>query len=341
MIIQTAFIGDVILATVLIEALSVNFPEAKIDFILRRGNEKLLLSDPRLNRVLIWDKSRKFASMFEILRECNKSEPYDILINLQRFFTTGLMASMIKADIKIGFDKNPLSVFMNHKIPHEIGNSKHERERNLETLKPLGIEVSDAYKVKLYPGKDDKRKAEDFAGENFVTISPASVWFTKQLESDKWISLIQNLPEDCRVLLMGGPGDTELCQTIKDKSGRENIINLAGKTTFLETAAIMKLAILNYTNDSAPLHLASSQNANTCSVFCSTIPEFGFGPLSDFSKIVQVEGLKCKPCGLHGYRSCPEGHFKCSGDLEIKKLLNAYNEALNFKSGEKETNHKR
>jgi len=79
----------------------------------------------------------------------------------------------------------------------------------------------------------------------------------------------------------------------------------------------MQNAVRNYVNDSAPLHLASALNAPVSVFYCSTSPKFGFGPLSEDSKIIEVKNLDCKPCGLHGHRSCPKGHFKCGNELEL------------------------
>jgi heptosyltransferase-2 len=74
----------------------------------------------------------------------------------------------------------------------------------------------------------------------------------------------------------------------------------------------MRDAAMNFVNDSAPMHFASAMNAPTTAFFCSTIPEFGFGPLSEKARIVETEEqLECRPCGLHGKKSCPLGHFKC------------------------------
>jgi len=58
-------------------------------------------------------------------------------------------------------------------------------------------------------------------------------------------------------------------------------------------------------------------NAPVTAFFCSTIPGFGFGPLSEDSEIKEVLNLSCRPCGLHGHKQCPEGHFKCGKDIEI------------------------
>ncbi|HDO06155.1 MAG TPA: glycosyltransferase family 9 protein, partial [Bacteroidetes bacterium] len=79
---------------------------------------------------------------------------------------------------------------------------------------------------------------------------------------------------------------------------------------------------MNYTNDSAPTHLASAMNAPVAAIFCSTVPEFGFGPLSATSFVIQTtENLFCRPCGLHGKKVCPKKHFKCAETIELKQLL--------------------
>ncbi len=100
------------------------------------------------------------------------------------------------------------------------------------------------------------------------------------------------------------------------------MINLAGKLSFLSSAALMKGARMNYVNDSAPMHFASAVNAPVTAVYCSTIPSFGYGPLSDRSFIVETPvALHCRPCGLHGHTKCPEGHFHCAVKIQTQQLL--------------------
>jgi heptosyltransferase-2 len=98
-------------------------------------------------------------------------------------------------------------------------------------------------------------------------------------------------------------------------------MNLAGKLSLLESAALMKDARRNITNDSAPMHLASGVNAKTTAIFCSTVPDFGFGPLSDDSVIIETtKKLECRPCGLHGLKACPEKHFDCAYSITNSQL---------------------
>ncbi|RLD84521.1 MAG: glycosyltransferase family 9 protein [Bacteroidetes bacterium] len=320
LVIQTAFIGDAILATSVIEKLHERFPTAKIDFLIRKGNESLFEGHPFINHLYIWDKKgNKYKSLLKILKEVRK-ENYLYLINLQRFLSTGVFTALSGAGKKFGFAKNPLSFSFDKKFPHDIDNGKHEVERNHLLIKAITNETWVA--PKLYPLEKHFNKVSKYKKVPFVCISPASVWFTKQFPAEKWLELIKILENKYKIYLLGGPGDKEICEDIRVKAESPKTFNLAGKLNLLESAALMKDAIMNYSNDSAPLHLASAINAPITAVFCSTIPGFGFGPLSDKSYVAETkEKLKCRPCGLHGKRSCPEGHFKCAIEIKIDDLL--------------------
>ncbi len=312
LIIQTAFIGDVILATSLIEKLHQHYPDAAIDFLLRKGNESLLKEHPFLNEVLVWNKKQqKTKNLFSILQKI-RQQNYDVVINCQRFFSTGLLTAFSKGKERIGYDKNPWSSFFTKKIKHEIAdqqNTKHEVQRNQSLIEHL----TDANPAipKLYPQDADFGKIK--TSGKYICIAPTSVWFTKQLPAEKWLELIKKLPPQQEIYLLGAPSDLESCEKIKIASGHSKIHNLAGKLSLLQSAALMRDAQMNYVNDSAPLHLATAMNAPVTGVFCSTVPSFGFTPLSSVRRVLETkEKLDCRPCGLHGFKACPEGHFKCS-----------------------------
>ena len=326
LIIQTAFIGDVILATGLIEKLSRQFPEAAIDFLLRKGNESLLKNHPMLREVHIWNKKGgKYRNLFRLIKVV-RSRQYDLVVNLQRFANSGLITARSGAKTKIGFDKNPFSWAFTQKIPHQIEEGVHEIIRNHELIKALTD--NEPGKPKLYPSESDFDQVKHLQSKPYLCMAPASVWFTKQYPKAKWIELIKALPFDGNIYLLGAPSDGELCEDIVAQSGSDKVTNLCGQLNLLQSAALMQKAIVNYVNDSAPMHLASAMNANTCAIFCSTVPEFGFGPLSDFSRVVEVkEQLDCRPCGLHGFKACPQKHFKCGYDIDTAKLVQVYQEA--------------
>lgn len=322
LIIQTAFIGDVILATPLIEKLKRFYPQSEIDFLLRKGNEGLLKDHPKLNEVIIWDKNKsKYNSLAKVSKVIRRNN-YDILVNLQRFASSGLLTYSSKAKMKIGFIKNPFSFSFTHKFPHVVDQGMHEVDRNLSLIEH--ITDKSFQRPVLYPSDSDRNKIATYQSGPYFCLAPSSVWFTKQFPEEKWIELIDNLHPDRKIFLLGAPGDIDLCARIQKATVHGNVHILAGELTLLQSAALMAGAKMNYTNDSAPMHLASAVNAPITAIYCSTIPEFGFGPLSDNSKIVETQKkLECRPCGLHGKKACPEGHFKCAYTIDITQFIEA------------------
>ena len=118
--------------------------------------------------------------------------------------------------------------------------------------------------------------------------------------------------------MVGAPTDFDLCASIIKMTDALSIENLCGKLSLVETAALFSKAKRVFVNDSGPLHIASAMNTPVTALFCSTVPGFGFGPLSEDSEVIEVKNLACRPCGLHGKLQCPEGHFKCGKDLIIR-----------------------
>lgn len=321
LIIQTAFLGDVILATPVIERLHRCYPDAQIDFLLRKGNESLLAGHPHLHRVLVRDKrgDGKVKSLRKTLKSV-RTERYDLVVNLHRFLSSGIIAGFSGAKQIVGFDKNPLSWRFTRKFPHQFGSKDqpiHEVDRNLSLIAHLTDGPDDP--MRLYPSDEDVAQVK--RSGNYYCIAPTSVWFTKQWPAEKWVALADRLPADADVLLLGAPGDTEACQAIVSASKHPRVEVLAGKLSLLQSAALMRGAVMNYVNDSAPLHLASAMDAPVVAVFLSTVPEFGFGPRGRGGQIVETtEKLDCRPCGIHGFKTCPKGHFKCA-EIEVERLL--------------------
>lgn len=332
LIIQTAFIGDVILATALFEQLHARFPAALLDCLVRKGNESLLANHPFLNEVLVWDKkgtgrpSGKYGSLFQLLQRVRQRQ-YDVIINLQRFGSTGLITALSGARTTAGFEKNPFSRFYTHTAPHEFEPGLHEVHRNARVIRFLTGDLP-VLRPKLYPAQADYAAVSPYKTHPYVCLAPASVWFTKQYAGDKWVELIQHLPGTQLIYLLGAPTDSATCDWIEREAAHENVVNLAGKLSLLQSAALMQDAVMNYVNDSAPLHLCSAMNAPTTAVFCSTIPEFGFGPLADQSRVVQIgRALNCRPCTLHGRKACPLGHYECNYGIDPAQFFEQPTEA--------------
>ncbi len=322
LVIQTASLGDVILATSVAETLHARFPGCKIDMLIRKGYESLFAGHPFIHTLLLWDKKdKKYAGLLNLIWKVRKTR-YDAVINIQRHFSSGLLTGLSGAAIRSGFAKNPLSFLFTHQASHLISATEpteHEIVRNFRLIDFL-ISPSPA-RPALYPGAGEEAFVKSWKEKKYITIAPASLWFTKQYPFTKWIEFVNELPGDFFVYLLGAASDIQICEEIINQAKHTGIINLAGKLSTLQSAALMKGAIMNFVNDSAPLHLASATNSPITAVFCSTVPAFGFGPLSDNSAVVETaEKLTCKPCGLHGHEACPEKHFLCAESIKTSQL---------------------
>jgi lipopolysaccharide heptosyltransferase II len=337
LIIQTAFLGDVVLATPVVEKLHRFFPDASIDFLLRKGNEALLKDHPIIRKTIIWDKKQgKWKNVLKLIQRFRKTK-YDYIINLQRFATSGIITAFAGGKISVGFNKNPLSFLFTKKISHHIAAAGepilHEVARNLMCIE--AFTDASAQLPKLYPSVNDFEKVAVLKAEQFITMAPASVWFTKQYPKEKWVELIKALNNRFTIYLLGAPSDETLCNEITTASGMAKTENLCGKLSLLQSAALMQDAVMNYVNDSAPMHIASAMDAPVTAIYCSTVPGFGFGPSGTKGQIVEIDHpLPCRPCGLHGHKKCPEGHFKCGYEIKVEQLL----DVVSFVVGE-DTDH--
>lgn len=320
LVIQTAFIGDVVLATALLESLHMEYPKANISILVRKGNEGLFKAHPFLQEVLVWDKQqKKYKHWLDLLVTIRKNK-YHAVVNVQRYAATGLWTALSGAKMKIGFDKNPFAFLFTHQITHQsVGNELHEIDRNHALLSPLGKLPKS--KPALYPSSEDATLIAPFQTKAYLCMAPASVWFTKQFPLHKWVDVLNQLPFEGPIYLLGGPGDKSLNEQIIARAKRPNLINMAGRLSFLASAALQKSAVLNYVNDSAPMHFASAVNAPVAAIYCSTIPAFGYGPLSSRSFIIETkQALTCRPCGLHGKIQCPLKHFNCAETITFEQI---------------------
>jgi lipopolysaccharide heptosyltransferase II len=315
LVIQTAFLGDVILATPIWENIHAAYPHAQIDVLVKKGNESLLTGHPFLHQVFIFDKRNKVKNLWN-LGKTLRSQQYDLVINLQRFASSGILTLLTRGKESRGFQKNPLSLFFSKRYPHEMKPDWHEVDRNLCLISDLV--TAPIRRPQLFPSKDDLNSVQIYQDDPYCCLAPTSVWFTKQAPLEIWLELIEKLSQTKeQIFLLGAPSDRAYLDEIVKNTRSAQVINLAGRLSLLQSAALMAGAKHNYVNDSGPLHLASATNAPVSAFFCSTVPEFGFGPLSDHSDIIEVKNLDCRPCGLHGHKACPKGHFKCGKDLKI------------------------
>ena len=322
LVIQTASFGDVVLATALLEKLHEHYPAAEISMLVQKGADALFEDHPYLHCLYVWNKKyHKYRGLHRIIRQIRDAQ-FDAVVNVQRFAATGWICLRSGARQVIGFDKNPFSWAFTKKIPHEIsaGTYLYEADRNQLLIASLTDGISAP--TRLYPSDRDYDSVLFYKERPYLTLSPSSLWFTKQFPKEQWINLIRQSDSRYRVFLLGSPKDIPLCEEIRLSCPDREVVNLSGKLSLLQSAALMQDAERNFTNDSAPLHLAVAVGAPVTAVFCSTVKEFGFAPSGENIRIIETsENLPCRPCGLHGHAQCPEKHFRCAWSIPLEELL--------------------
>lgn len=318
LIIQTAFLGDVILLTAALESIHQAYPKTQIDLVLKKGCERIFEHHPFVNKIYVWDKKNKYPSLFRLLLQLRKMK-YDIVFNFHRHLNTGLMTWAARAKYKVGFSENPLSRLYTHKKDFENQTTKHlhETEKNFQLLPSL---LNTVYqKPKLYP--QNAPCVKKYQKQPYITVHPASAWETKRVPTEIWTGFIDSLPKDLQVYILASEREKPICQAILEKCQVHKTEIITKELTLLQVGALMKGALMNYTCDSAPAHIATAVNAPVCVIFCSTSPSQGFYPLSDTSYIAETPiALTCRPCGKHGHKKCPHTHFYCGKTLSTADL---------------------
>ncbi len=332
LVIQTAFLGDVILTTPLIRTLKKARPEARIDVLLTPRGADILDGMDEIDRVLPYDKRGQdrglggFLSQVKLLRRGS----YDACLAPHRSARTAMLAFLSNSPMRVGFDSASLSVLYTHTVPRPA--SLHEIDRNMALLGPLGIVPNAADRAPVLPMT---RRAEEEAdailsesgigeGDLVVGVGPGSAWGTKRWIPSSYAAVCDALEVryGAKVVLLGGEDDVPVAREVMAAS-RGHAVNLAGRTGMKQTVGIMRRCGLYIGNDSALIHVASSLRVPTVCIFGPTVPGQGFAPSHTRFVIVERRDLSCRPCSPHGPQTCPEGHFRCMGTISPPEVLRA------------------
>jgi heptosyltransferase-2 len=327
LIIQTAFLGDVILCTPLIKGVRKKYPESKIFFLVIPQTRELLQNNPYLDEIIVYDKKGKEKSILRYLDLVKriKAKNFDWAFIPHRSLRSTLLAYLAGIPQRVGFNKSAGSFLFTKKIKY-IQNQP-ETERNLSLLETKSSSEND-FLPELFPSDDDFRYVEDLfkswnikEDDKVVGIAPGSVWETKKWIPDRFGQVADFLMErfKVKVIFLGGKEDESLSLEIS-KDMRNKSFIATGKTTSLQSAAMISRCKVILSNDTAPMHMAVGMKTPVVAIFGSTIPEFGFAPTGKNDVVIQKE-VYCRPCGIHGRRKCPEKHFRCMKEITVEEVL--------------------
>lgn len=324
LIIQTAFIGDVVLATPLAEAAHQAFPGSRIDFMVIPVAANLLERNPFINRVVIFDKRHKqrgVAALFKLAADLH-SESYDLALIPHRSLRSAVLVWLARIPLRIGFKNSAGARLFTHRVPYR---QKHEVERNLDLLHAVKDSI-DAPMPKVMWDQFDLRAIAPFCNGAvsqrwYCALAPGSVWATKRWPVERFTELARRLiiETGAWIFLIGGAADAELCMQIAEEIGGQ-CTNTAGQLTLRQSAALLDRCQLLISNDSAPTHLAVATRCKVMTIFGPTVPAFGFAPFGDGHLVIE-KNLSCRPCSRHGSRRCPLGTHACMQEISVDEVF--------------------
>lgn len=323
LVIQTSFLGDMVLTTPLIAYLGERGP---VDVVSTPAAAELLAGNPDVRERIIYDKRRGDRGVGGFLRLSRllRSRRYDAVYLAQGSVRSGALAVAAGVGDRVGFATSAGRAFYTTRIAPTEGTHHAARLLALGTREPGREPAGARMRPRLYPGDLERARVDavianaEAAGDRLIAVAPGSIWATKRWPH--FAPLTGALARDWRIVVVGGEADRPLAAEILALApGRT--IDTTGRLSLLASAELIRRAAVLVTNDSLPLHLASAMNTPTVAVFGPTIPRFGFGPLADRFEIAEDRDLVCRPCGSHGPMRCPLGHWRCMREISADAVL--------------------
>ena len=316
LVIQTAFLGDVVLTTGLLSYLAER--AGPVDVVTTPAAAPLLETHPAVRRAIGYDKrgtDRGFGGLVRLAGRLRR-ESYSRAYLPHRSIRSATLARLAGIAERIGFAGSPGSWSYTRRIAPPEG--VHEAERLLALAEPLPGTVA---AVSLGLTAADRLRAAEWLeakgiDPGFVALAPGSIWGTKRWPGYAELAAALDGP----VVIVGGTEDRGLAESVAAAApGRAYVA--AGELPLRVTAALLERARVLVTNDSAPLHFASAVGTPAVAIFGPTVPAFGFGPRGSSDRIVEHETLPCRPCSSHGPPVCPLGHHRCMREVSVERVL--------------------
>jgi len=314
LVIRFNAIGDLVLTTPVVKALSTNGYE--VHYLVKTAFAELMENNPHVKKV--W----RFTDNLPEINSSLKQEDFDVVIDLHNNLRSKRVKSALSNVKSYTIKKDRVKLFMLTKLGINRVKERHIVYRFLDVLKPLGLAMGEPSPKTYIPDTIATHWPYPLPAR-FLAIVVGAAWATKEIPRDKILELISRSAFE-HIVLIGGPADKDRAQQIEQQSKRD-IQNLTGMLTITESAYVLQQAASVVSGDTGMMHIAASLGTPCVAVFGSTHKVLGYTPFYGKQKaqyhLVQNETLGCRPCTKQGENQCPKGHFKCMMDLEVDDII--------------------
>jgi ADP-heptose:LPS heptosyltransferase len=317
LIIRFSSIGDIVLTTPVVRCLKKQ-TGAEVHYLTKKSFEKILLSNPYIDRVLGIEKD--VSEVLPILKSMHYDYIIDLHKNLRTWHIKWVLGVKAYSFDKLNIEKWLMVHFKINRLPNT-----HIVDRYMATLQPLSIS-NDNQGLDYFIPKEDEVNMSPYIehSQPYIAFVIGAAHATKRLPNEKIIEICNQI--DYPILLIGGKEDAVNGAVIVAKS-KGNVQNLCGKLNLNQSASVVQQAHKVIAHDTGLMHIAAAFRKDIISIWGNTVPEFGMFPYMPNYKenIVEVEGLDCRPCSKIGHNECPKGHFRCMRDINTEGVVNIAN----------------
>ena len=331
LIVRTDRIGDVVLSTPVVKALRDNFNNAYIAMMVSPATKELVMGNPYLDEVIIYDKDRTHKgvlSSFKFARSLRKKK-FDLAIILHSTNRVNMIAYLAGIKERIGYSRR-LGFLLTKNIPYvKYKGEKHEIEYNLDLLRSLNLKVDNA---RLLIPKDSRSEkwADDIfkshgideSKEKIIILHPSASCASRMWPIERFAEVAEELIRkySARIVIVSGLHDIALSEKLESLISSP-VINLGGKTTLMQLASILRRSTLMVSNDSGPVHIAVGCNLPVVVLFGRSqvgLSPVRWGPIGAYD-IVLHKKTGCAVCLAH---ECTN-NFACLKSIEVGDVLAA------------------
>ncbi|MDR2503681.1 MAG: glycosyltransferase family 9 protein [Deltaproteobacteria bacterium] len=352
---NTAFLGDAVLTLPLLQTLRRAYPQSRLDFYVRRGVEGLFQNHKALSGVYPYDKRGTgggFKAALAYGAEL-RARGYDLWVSAHQSPRSAFMAWQSRAKERVGYSSPWVNRLFYTKVTERMFPRLHEVDRLLRLAARLGLKDFSTWpEVELAPSVRERTGIffSALRDRPLLGLHPGSVWGSKRWPTEYFASLaLLALKAGARVMLFAGAGEedyaantleriqaqtpekklwrptpssttdpnrkTALGEDARPAAAEADVLDMSARLDLVELAACIAELDCYVSNDSGPMHLAWAQRTPVVAMFGPTIAGLGFAPRGESSVVMEVRGIACRPCGLHGPVTCPQGHHRCMRDL--------------------------
>ncbi len=314
LIIRFSSIGDIVLTTPVIRCLKQQVEGSIVHFVTKKQFLPLLQANPHIDKIHCLDDSLK-----ALVRELKK-EKFDYIIDLHHNLRSWLVKSGLRSfDFsfrKLNIEKWLMVNFKIDRLPRI-----HIVDRYMQTLALFDV-VNDGKGLDYYIPENDTVDISILPTafrQGYIALVAGARHYTKQLPMNKLVALCDLIRKP--IILLGGKEDIVMGDAVAGHT-KGMVYNACGKFSINQSASLVQQARLVISHDTGLMHIAAAFKKKIISLWGNTIPEFGMFPYfpDENSRIIQVEGLSCRPCSKIGLADCPKGHFRCMNELDEKQI---------------------